>query len=108
MSQKTITIATAVIVTIVGIVWYVFHRPANTADFPDGTYWICNHCGNNFHLTIKEQGEWYQKHYGLRPGCPKCGSSDTVRAVKCENCGKFFPMTPVIKPCPYCHHIPSS
>lgn len=80
-------------------------RPANNDNFPDGTFWICTDpkCKAEFALTIKELGAHHEKHYGQPPTCPKCNGNKTIRAERCPNCMKFYPMIQDLALiCPHC------
>jgi hypothetical protein len=108
MNARTIRISVVVVLTIVGVVWWTFRRPANNATHPNGTWWLCQNkaCGHSFQLTMAQLGDWHKKHYGQRPVCPDCGSPDAVAAEKCDNCGKVYPRTQTLQPCPVCKAIP--
>src|SRR5438874_1186178 len=110
MSAKTLGLLGIILATVIGVVWWTFlHHPSNNENHPAGTYWMCKNksCGNTFHLTMAELGDWHKNHYGHRPQCPKCGEENTVQAMKCQNCGKISEYTRNIQPCPYCHAMPS-
>jgi predicted RNA-binding Zn-ribbon protein involved in translation (DUF1610 family) len=84
--------------------WSSFHTPANSVDMPNGSFWVCKKCGNHFAMSERELNEHQAKHYGEPLPCPKCGSTDLVRSIRCEKCGEYYPMGrggPNLK-CPKC------
>src|SRR5438128_402489 len=101
---------TAVCLLILGYALWanVLHRNPNSDDFPDGTFWICNANGHHFNLSLKELSDHHAKHYGEPIPCPKCGSTDTIRAYRCEKCGEYYPMIRGADPvCPKCGTKPA-
>jgi rRNA maturation protein Nop10 len=101
--QKQIVIGGgAVILLITGIVYW-FWRPANNANMPNGTWWICtnNACKNEFSLTMSQLSDHHEKHYGQPVHCPKCDSV-AIKADKCPSCGKVFVMQRNNNRCPAC------
>src|SRR5438105_4059765 len=89
-SGKGIAVAVGLAVVLLGVVvWATVRRPANNANFPDGTYWVCKN-GHQFTLTVKQLGEWNKAHYGQSPHCPTC-DAPAERAEKCPHCGAVFP-----------------
>ena len=63
-------------------------------DFPDGIPFLCTRpeCQAEFVTTLDEMSDYRMKHpEELTMPCPKCGKSDTVRAVPCQKCKQFFP-----------------
>lgn len=100
MSQRTI-LGGVVIVVVVGVLgWAVLHHPSNNAQFPNGTWWLCDK-GHSFQKTTKELSDFYAAHYGQRLPCPVCGSDQTIRAFKCPQCGTVYPAHSARK-CPKC------
>ena len=95
----------AVIVVVVGVVLAILsmRRPANNANFPEGTDWLCLNpaCQNHFKLTMKELGEHHKQHYGQPVKCPKCGQR-ADRADVCKSCGKVFVQMRGMTNCPFC------
>jgi hypothetical protein len=80
----------------------VFFRPGggtshgeNNANFPDGTFWICDNpqCGEQFTLTMKQLDEHHAKHYGEPLPCPKCGKTHVSRAMVDAATGKWVRLT---------------
>ena len=96
-----IVVGAAVLLAI--LAWWL-HTPANNANFPEGTDWLCVNptCNTNFNLSIKELGQYSKDHPGEPIKCPKCGAP-AIRAEKCQHCGKVFPMPRDAQHrCPYC------
>jgi hypothetical protein len=83
-------------------------RPANNANFPDGTFWICQNdsCHHEFVLTMEQLSEHHKLHYGQPIPCPKCGQAGAIRALRCPSCGKFYPQPRDPMPCPFCGKMP--
>jgi rRNA maturation protein Nop10 len=101
--QKQISMgAIAAVVIIAGVVYW-FYRPANNANMPRGTWWICsnNSCKTEFSLSMSQLSDHHEKHYGQPVPCPKCGSA-AVKADKCPSCGKVFVMQRDSTKCPAC------
>jgi hypothetical protein len=106
MKQKLLTVAVLVggAALIFGIVAYWWRGPANNANFPEGTYWVCTNtaCKTEFHLTVAELGAWHKAHYGERVQCPKC-HHEAERSIKCPSCGAVTKLTRDASPvCPAC------
>jgi hypothetical protein len=98
---KGIIVASAVLVAV--LAWWLY-SPANNANFPGGTDWLCTNqsCKNAFNLTMKELGQYNKEHIGEPIKCPKCGSP-AIRAEKCQFCGKSYPMPRDAQHrCPFC------
>ena len=98
---KGIVVAAVVLVALVG---WMLYSPANNANFPEGTNWLCLNpaCNTSFNLSIKQLAQHNKQHVGEPIKCTKCGTQ-SVRAEKCQHCGKAFPMQPNVQPrCPYC------
>jgi hypothetical protein len=105
MAKQQKLVYGAVIVVAVGVVLAVaaLRRPANNANFPEGTDWLCLNadCKNHFKLTMKELGEHHKQHYGQPVKCPKCGQR-ADRADHCKSCSKVFVQMRGMTYCPYC------
>ena len=102
--KKAISIA-AVVVVLACVGYFAWNwRPANNANAPDGTLWMCTKkdCKHEFHLTLRELSDHHEKNYGQPVPCPKCGDKKTVRGQKCVHCQKLIVMTPDPRPCPFC------
>ncbi len=81
------------LVALVYIAFSLFHRsPAEGSAMPDGTFWVCKKCDNHFNVSEKALNEHQLKHYGEPLPCPKCGSTELIRSIKCSNCGEYYPM----------------
>jgi hypothetical protein len=89
--------------------WRMVLRPnPNSADIPDGTFWICNSCNDHFNLSVKELSDHHRDHYGEPVACPKCKATNTVRANRCRKCREFYPMARGEQPaCPKCGTKPA-
>ena len=89
---KGIVVAAAVLVAVVA---WMLYSPANNANFPDGTDWLCLNpkCNTTTTLSIKQLAQYNEDHVGEPVKCPKCGTG-AVRAEKCSHCAKSFPMSP--------------
>lgn len=103
MKQKLIY--GSVIIVVVGAVLAIWgtRRPANNANFPEGTDWLClnRSCNTHFKLTMKELGEHHKANYGQPIKCPKCAQR-ADRAEVCKSCGKVFVQMRGMQGCPYC------
>ncbi|HZL37475.1 MAG TPA: hypothetical protein VFC78_19310 [Tepidisphaeraceae bacterium] len=101
--DRLILIGAGVIVIVVACVVAVKWQSPNNADFPDGTWWLCENptCKAEFKLTTKQISDWNLKHYGEHMLCPKCGQPSIVRAVKCPKCGDVYPAEGA-RVCPKC------
>ena len=103
--KQKLVMALIVVVVVAGVAaawWY--WRPANNANFPDGTFWVCSNqqCKAELVLTMKQLGQHEEKHYGQPITCSKCGK-EMVRANRCPKCSKFYPQVRNVEPvCPYC------
>ena len=98
---KGIVVASVVVVAVVG---WMLYSPANNANFPEGTDWVCMNpsCKTVFNLSVKELAEYNKDHVGEPVKCRKC-NTQAVRADKCQHCGKAFPMQPSVQSrCPFC------
>ena len=109
MSRRTVIIVSASVVAIVVAAWLGLRRPANNANFPEGTYWMCSNqgCGHEFNLTMKQLGEHHRTNYGQPVSCPNC-KQPAVRAQRCPHCGKIYPMQRQATPCPSCKQMPTA
>jgi predicted RNA-binding Zn-ribbon protein involved in translation (DUF1610 family) len=85
-------------------VWaFLLRSNPNSADVPDGTFWICTTKGHHFNLSLKQLSDHHAKHYGEPVPCPTCGDTKTIRAYHCDKCGEYYPMTSSTQPpCPKC------
>jgi hypothetical protein len=103
MKQKLTYAGVIAVVVVVALAVYAMWRPANNANFPEGTDWICTNqaCKTTFKLTMKQLGEHHKAHYGEPVPCPKCGQR-AIRADKCAFCGKIYPQIQGNNFCPYC------
>ncbi|MCG3128035.1 MAG: hypothetical protein CHACPFDD_02908 [Phycisphaerae bacterium] len=65
---------------------------AESDDFPDGTFWLCaaDGCGADFVRSVAELGEFYRQHPGEPLACPKCGKTQTQRALRCPLCKRHY------------------
>jgi DNA-directed RNA polymerase subunit RPC12/RpoP len=91
-------------VVLVAVLGWMLYSPANNANFPGGTDWLCMNpsCKTSFNLSVKQLAQYSHDHAGDPVKCPKCGTA-AVRAEKCQHCGKVFPMQPTGPHiCPYC------
>jgi len=98
---KGLVVGGVVLVTVLG---WLLYRPANDANFPTGTDWLCMNpsCKTAFNLSIKQLAQYNHDHIGEPVKCPKCGTA-AMRAEKCQHCGKVFPMPRDAQHvCPYC------
>ena len=98
---KGIVIGAAVLVAV--LAWWLY-EPANNANFPEGTDWLCTNprCNTAFNLSMKQLAAYNEKHVGEPIKCPKCGTA-AVRAEKCQHCGKVYPMPrDAAHRCPFC------
>ena len=91
--RKWLIIGGVVVAALIGyIAWFAIHKPAISADLPDGTFWVCKKCDNHFAMSEKALNDHQAKHYGEPLPCPKCGSTELIRSIKCQNCGEYYPM----------------
>lgn len=105
-----VLVLVAAVILAVTAIWITLHPYGdNSADFPDGIFYVCQGqgCGEGFVLTVKEFERHHQKHLGNPVPCPKCGGTKTSRAERCGHCGRMFPMVklkgkPLICPYPDC------
>jgi predicted RNA-binding Zn-ribbon protein involved in translation (DUF1610 family) len=105
--DRLILVGGAVVVIIaisaVAMRWHA----ANNANFPHGTWWICQNpsCKAEFSMSSRELGQWHAAHYGDPLPCPKCGQTNVIRAEKCQNCGTVYPSRGTTV-CPHCGRPP--
>ena len=112
MKTKAAVQITIVAVAVLVVGWQVFaaltSRPNDTEDFPDGTAWVCQNpgCSAEFTVTIEQLADFYRSNPGAPLPCPECGGQQTVRAVVCPLCARYFARPPPeTKPliCPHCN-----
>ena len=104
----TLVAALAVIAAaITGSMVWLRSEAAESADFPDGTFWLCSGaaCGAEFVKSLDDLGAFYQQNPNADLPCPDCGRTQTLRAARCEACGRHFPRpargeSPIN--CPHC------
>jgi hypothetical protein len=103
MSRNLIIAAVALVAFVIVVAYFTFRTDRTTSAAPDGTYWVCVNpsCGNTFTLSLAELAAHHKAHYGEPVPCPKC-KQPAVRAAKCANCGKVFPIDRGLV-CPNCH-----
>jgi rubrerythrin len=79
-------------------------QPKNAEVLDTKTFWICRNefCNNRFSLTIAKYSEYTGQYYGQPMQCPNCGQANVVRAIRCEGCGKYYPMQRKYNQCPGC------
>lgn len=81
------------VILAVTVIWKTVNPYGdNSPDFPDGIFYVCQGCGEEFVLTVEELGQYHQEHWGEPVPCPKCGGTKTPRAERCGHCGRMFPM----------------
>ena len=92
----------AAVVLAAVVVWSLY-SPANNANFPEGTAWLCTNpkCGNTFTLTMRQLGEHNKKNFGQPVQCAKC-TAPAVRAQQCRHCQKWHPRPHEGYKCPHC------
>jgi hypothetical protein len=103
--RALLTIAGGVGALAVGYAYWVLvlRRNPNSDDVPDGTHWICKTNGHHFDLTLSQLSDHHRAHYGEPVPCPKCNSTDTIRANRCPKCGEYYPQVRGAQPpCPKC------
>jgi hypothetical protein len=90
---RTPAIALALVAIAVGslLLWHHAREQRANEDFPEGTFWLCAHCGRGFTRSVDELAAWYGAHSGPPP-CPACGRNHTVRAYRCPapDCHAYF------------------
>lgn len=81
-----------------------------SADFPDGTFWICQACKHEFVksvdevMEIKTAGRESPDPAAGQMKCPSCGAGNTVRGLRCPSCKRIFVRSGAGRPtCPYCN-----
>jgi hypothetical protein len=107
INAKTLRIGGITIATLLVVLFIVFHRPANSPDFPDGLYYLCQNPSceaskTGFAMTVKQYSDFQLQHYGERVKCPICGQQKTVRAYKCKHCGNVWVAKQGENICPKC------
>jgi len=80
----------------------------NNADNPNGILYLCENCKHEFVLTVKQLEAHHKANWGEPVPCPKCGSTDTIQAIRCAHCGRVFPHDRTAEEaiCPYCKKNP--
>ena len=112
MKPKNIILLSVALVCLVAAAFYTVRsdggKGRNSEDFPDGTFWVCGDCGHGFAMSIDEVYAIKDAARGsTEPGanripCPQCGSRNTVRGVRCPNCGHIFARPRGRPVCPKC------
>jgi len=111
-SRRDVVLITVAAVALVGagaIFWTSGAGSSTNPDFPEGHPYICADCG---YVTVLSDDELFRlkrearESESLEAGrvvCAKCGSDNTQQAVKCPNCGEYFPRPGPGRPvCPHC------
>ena len=112
-SRRDVFLITVAAVALVGaglIFWTSGGVGSSTnPDFPEGHPYMCADCGQ---VTVLSDAELFRlkrearESESLEPGravCAECGSKSTGLAVKCPNCGEYFPRPGPGRPvCPHC------
>ena len=85
--EQLLVVLVLVVAVILGVmaIWKTVNPHGdNSADFPDGFFYVCQGqgCGEQFVLTVKELAQHHQKHWGEPVPCPKCGGTKTARAER--------------------------
>ena len=90
------TLALAGVIALIAASIFLFQRSTRqlrlSADFPEGTVWLCLACTNGFSKSLDEFNAWATEHPSTPLPCPKCKSPRTFRAQKCPlpDCGKYY------------------
>jgi hypothetical protein len=98
------------LVLLVGAAWLtaraVRQQRAENTDFPEGTLWICQNaaCKAEFVKSLDELARFYESSPETPLPCPKCGQSQTVRALRCPRCARFLPLPGAGLSRPVCSH----
>jgi predicted RNA-binding Zn-ribbon protein involved in translation (DUF1610 family) len=71
--------------------WSFVRAPKNSVDAPNGTFWTCKQCNHHFNVSTRDLNKFQAEHYTQRYPCPKCGSTELLRSVRCEKCGEIYP-----------------
>src|SRR6184192_1256573 len=71
--------------------WSTIRTPKNSVDAPNGTFWTCKNCDHRFNVSTRDLNKYQAEHYAQRYPCPKCGSTELLRSVRCEKCGEIYP-----------------
>ena len=110
-SRRDIVLIAVAGIVILGAVVVVIARGGGggaNPDFPDGHPFICEDCG---HVMILSDDELFALRKAARESpdlevqripCSACGSKNTVEAVKCPACGKYFARPGGRPVCPHC------
>jgi rubrerythrin len=90
--KKIVFIGVAIAaVALVYATWSTMRASKNSVDAPNGTFWTCKKCDNRFNVSTRDLNKFQAEHYGQRYPCPKCGSPELLRSIKCEKCGEIYP-----------------
>jgi len=110
-SRKSTVMMVAAVVMLVAagvLLWARGIAGSGNPDFPDGHPFICADCG---HTTILSNDELLDLKVLAREShdpdagrvlCSECGSANMVPAIKCPNCGEYFPRPEGRPVCPHC------
>ncbi len=77
-----IVLAAAVVLAATAARKTLYPYGDNSANFPEGVFYVCQDCGEQFVLTMKQLGKHHEKHWAEPVPCPKCESKKTVRAER--------------------------
>ncbi|SRR5258706_14706776 len=80
-----------VVVAAAYIAWSTLRASSNSVDAPNGTFWTCKKCDNRFNVSTHDLNKFQAEHYKERFPCPKCGSPELLRSVRCDKCGQIYP-----------------
>ncbi|MBU0640051.1 MAG: hypothetical protein KKB50_14385 [Planctomycetes bacterium] len=94
-TRSTILLSLAVLaLTAAGVLLtrHMTQGDSESEDFPEGTFWLCTNpeCGAEFVKTVAELGAFYRDNPDAPLPCPKCGQTQTKRAIRCPLCKRFY------------------